>query len=67
MVLGQSAFHWHHSTETAVLIMHNDISRAIDYGQLTVMLFLDFSSVFDTVEHDIMLHRRFSVSGAVLN
>ena len=39
----QSAFRRHHSTETAVLIVHNDIVRAIDNGQLTVMLFLDLS------------------------
>ena len=66
----QSAFRRHHSTETAVLIVHNDIVRAIDNGQLTVMLFLDLSSAFDTVDHDIMLsilHRRFSVDGAALN
>ena len=66
----QSAFDRHHSTETAVLIVHNDIIRAIDNGQLTVMLFLDLSSAFDTVDHDIMLsipHRRFSVKGAELN
>ena len=50
----QSAFRRHHSTETAVLIVHNDIIRAIDNGQLTVMLFLDLSSAFDTVDHDII-------------
>jgi Reverse transcriptase (RNA-dependent DNA polymerase) len=67
----QSAFRLHHSTETAhVLIVHNDVVRAIDNGQLTVMLFLDLSSVFDTVNHDIILsilHRRFSVDGVALN
>ena len=50
--------------------MHNDVILAIDNGQLTVKLFLDLSSAFDTVNHDIMLsilHRRFSVEGAALN
>jgi len=58
----QSAFRWHQSIETAVLIV-NDIIRAINKGQL---MFLDLSSAFDTVDHDIMLsilHRRFSVEG----
>jgi len=67
----QSAFGRHHSTETAVRpIVHNDIIRAINNGQLTVMMFLDFSSAFDTVDHDIMLsilHRRFSVEVVSLN
>ena len=65
----QSAHRRHNSTETAVLIVHN-IIRAIDNGQLTVKLFLNLSSAFDTVDHDIMLsilHRRFSVEGAALN
>jgi len=65
----QSAFRLHHSTETAVLIMHN-IIRAIDIGQLTVMMFLDLCSAFDTVDHDVMLsilHRRFSVDRVALN
>ena len=51
-----SAFRWHHSIETAVLVVYNAIIRAIDNGQSTIMLFLDFSSAFDTVHHDIMLH-----------
>jgi len=52
--------------------VHNDIiqARAIDNGQLMVMLFLDLSSAFDTVDHDIILsilHRHFSMDGTVLN
>jgi hypothetical protein len=65
----QSAFHWHHSIETTVLIMHNDIIRAIDNGQLTEMLLLDLSSAFDTVDHDIMLsipYRHFSFDGVAI-
>jgi hypothetical protein len=62
----QSAFRRHHSTETAVLIVHNDIVRATDRGQLTAMMFLDLSSAFDTVDHAHLLsvlRRRFSVEG----
>jgi len=65
----QSAVRRHHSTETAVLIVHADIIRTIDKGQLTVMMFLYLSSAFDTVDHDIMLsilHSRFSVEGVAL-
>jgi len=61
----QSTFRRHHSTETAVLI----IIPAIDKGRLTVMMFLDLSSAFDTVDHDIMLyilHCCFSVEGVAL-
>jgi hypothetical protein len=53
----------------AILIVHNDIVRAIDRGQLTAMTFLDLSSVFDTVDHDILpavLRRRFSIEDSVL-
>ena len=42
----------------------------MDNGQLTIMLFLDLSSAFGTVDHDIMLsilHRHFFVEGAALN
>jgi len=60
----QSAFSRHHSTETAVLIVHNDI-RAIDNGQLTVLLFLDLSSAIDIMLS--ILHLRFSIDGAALN
>jgi len=50
--------------------MHNDIIQTIDNGQLMVMLILDLSSAFDTVDLDIMLsilHRRLSVDGVALN
>jgi len=52
-----------------VLIVHN-IIKAIDNGPLTVMLFLDLSSAFDTVDHIILsinIHRLFSVDGIAFN
>jgi len=62
----QSAYRRHHSTETAVLIVYNDIVRAVDKGQVVPLVLLDLSSAFDTVDHDCLLsvlQRRFSVDG----
>ena len=39
----QSAYRRHHSTETAVLIVHNDIVRAVDSGQFVPLFLLDLS------------------------
>jgi len=64
----QSAYRRHHSTETAVLTVHNDIIQAIDRGQLTALVLLDLSSAFDTVDHTCLLtilQNRFSVDATV--
>jgi len=47
----QSAYRRHHSTKTAVLIVHNDIVHAVDSNQLVPLVLLDLSSAFDTVDH----------------
>ena len=61
----QSAYRRHHSTETAVLIVYNDIVRAVDKGQVVPLVLLDLSSAFDTVDHDCLsvLQHRFLVDG----
>ena len=64
----QSAYRCHHSTETAVLAVHNDIIQAIDRGQLTALILLDLSSAFYTVDHTCLLtilRNRFSVDATV--
>jgi len=47
----QSAYRRRFSTETAVLLVYNDIIRAVDQGHLVAMALLDLSCAFDTVDH----------------
>ena len=60
----QSAYRKHHSTETALLRVQNDILQAIDIKKCMVLLLLDVSAAFDTIDHEILL-QRLRVSGGV--
>ena len=53
----QSAYKAFHSTETALVKVENDILRAIDSRHSVILLLLDLSAAFDTVEHSILLSR----------
>ena len=52
----QSAYCKHHSTETALLKVRNDILMNMDMGHVTLLVLLDLSTAFDTVDHDILIH-----------
>jgi hypothetical protein len=53
----QSAYKLYHSCETALVKVQNDIISSIDQQDCVVLLLLDLSSAFDTVDHQILLNR----------
>ena len=65
----QSAYRSFHSTETALLRVFNDIFTAIDSHNEVVLVLLDLSAAFDTIDHCLLLsrlHHRFGFTGTVL-
>ena len=65
----QSAYREHHSAETAFLRVVNDIHQAIDNKCEAVLVLLNLSAAFDTIDHAILLDRlrdRYGFSGTVL-
>ena len=65
----QSAYRKNHSTETALIHVQNNILRALDQHQEVLLIMLDLSSAFDTIDHSTLLkrfHHRFGFSDTVL-
>ena len=53
----QSAYRRGHSTETALLRILNDLLVMIDGGNNAVLVLLDLSAAFDTLDHTLLLQR----------
>ena len=65
----QSSYRRSHSTETALLKVANDILMKMNSQVITLLVMVDLSATFDTVNHDILisrLHEEVGVSGLAL-
>ena len=53
----QSGYRQFYGFETALLRVTNEILMSLDKGEEVILILLDFSSAFDTINHDILLKR----------
>uniref|UniRef100_A0A8P4K1H9 Reverse transcriptase domain-containing protein n=1 Tax=Dicentrarchus labrax TaxID=13489 RepID=A0A8P4K1H9_DICLA len=53
----QSGFKTVHSTGSALLRVFNDIFLATDSGDCVILVLLDLTAAFDTVDHEILISR----------
>ena len=58
----QSAYRPRHSTETALLRVHDDLICAINHHEVVILVLIDLSAAFDTVNH-VLLHEILRAAG----
>ena len=57
----QSAYKEYHSTETALLRVQNDLLIALDKDGGVILMLLDLSAAFDTIDHNILFRRLYNL------
>ena len=65
----RSAYKQFHSTETALLKIHNDVTLNMK-GKVTAVTLLDSCAAFDTIDHNILIKRLsmwYGISGTALS
>ena len=66
----QSAYREHHSCETALVRLTNDLLWSMERQQVMALVAVDLSAPFNTVDHMVLLkvlQQHFGVNGKVLN
>ena len=66
----QSAYKARHSCETSLIHVQNNILRAMDQGKVGILLLLDMSAAFETVDHRTLLgrlHTEIGIGGTALD
>ena len=66
----QSGYRKHYSFETAIVKVVRDIQQNVNATNSALIVMLDLSSAFDTIDQDILIHRLhhdYAFSGHVLN
>ena len=64
----QSAYRPRYSTETSLQLLLDNIYSTADAGKLTLLVSLDLSAAFDTIDHAVLLKRlncSFGIAGTV--
>lgn len=56
----QSGFRKNHSTDTALIKVHDDIARSIDKKGVAILLLIDFAKAFDRVSHTKLINKLIS-------
>ena len=51
----QSAYRPQHSAETALLRIHNDVAQSTDSRRSVLLVLLDLTAAFDTIDHNILM------------
>ena len=67
--LYQSAYLKSHSCETALFKFHNDVQQMLSSGKVVILVQLDLSAAFDTVDHEVLIQllaNKFGVCGIAL-
>jgi len=59
----QAGLRPHHRTKTAQVKITNDLLSASDQGCISILVLLDHSAAFNTIDHKILLDRLRSGTG----
>ena len=65
----QSAYKANFSTETALCLLVNNLLWAMERGEISIMVGLDLSAAFDTVDHEVLvsvLHHNYGIEDTAL-